>query len=73
LYYEYRTDDARLVIELAKSAIQEGSTCLNYAKAESFIYNSDGLISGANIVDTITGKRIQYKGKNGCKCLRSGS
>ena len=63
LYYEYRTDDARLVIELAKSAIQEGSTCLNYAKAESFIYNSDGLISGANIVDAITGNAFNVKAK----------
>ncbi len=63
LYYEYRTDDARLVIELAKSAIQEGSTCLNYAKAESFIYNSDGLISGANIVDAITGNAFSIKAK----------
>jgi glycerol-3-phosphate dehydrogenase len=63
LYYEYRTDDARLVIELAKSAIHEGATCLNYAKAESFIYSNEGLITGANIVDTITGNSFIVKAK----------
>ncbi len=63
LYYEYRTDDARLVIELAKSAMQEGATCLNYAKAESFVYNNEGLITGANIVNTINGDVFSVKAK----------
>lgn len=63
LYYEYRTDDARLVIELAKSAIHEGATCLNYAKAESFVYNSDGVITGTTIVDAITGNTYNVSAK----------
>ena len=38
-YVEYRTDDARLTIETMKKAAEKGALCLNYMKAESFIYN----------------------------------
>ena len=38
-YVEYRTDDARLTIEVMKKAMEKGAVCLNYAKARSFIYN----------------------------------
>ncbi|MEZ5023599.1 MAG: hypothetical protein R2728_10150 [Chitinophagales bacterium] len=31
LYIEYRSDDARLVIENMKEAVNRGATCLNYA------------------------------------------
>ena len=39
MYVEYRTDDARLTIEVAKAAIERGATLLNYIKAENFLYN----------------------------------
>lgn len=38
LYIEYRTDDARLVIETIKTAVSRGATCLNYIEASEFIY-----------------------------------
>ena len=40
LYFEYRTDDSRLVIEMAKSAFANGATLLNYIEAEDFIYEN---------------------------------
>lgn len=36
LYYEYRTDDARLTIETIKTAVANGGLCLNYAAVEGF-------------------------------------
>jgi phosphoserine aminotransferase len=39
LYFEYRTDDSRLVIENAKAAFANGAILLNYAEAKNFIYN----------------------------------
>ena len=36
-YVEYRTDDARLTIEVMKKAMEKGAVCLNYAKA-TFLY-----------------------------------
>ena len=32
-FYEYRTDDARLTIEVIKEAVNRGATALNYLKA----------------------------------------
>lgn len=53
-YVEYRTDDARLTIEVAKSAAEKGATLLNYAKAEGFIYNEHNQISGVEVRDMLT-------------------
>ena len=55
LYSEYRTDDARLVIEVAKSAVKAGADCLNYARASQLIYQ-DGRVRGASVQDQISGK-----------------
>ena len=43
-YAEYRTDDARLTIELIKTAARYGALSLNYIKAVDFIYEEDRLI-----------------------------
>ena len=41
LFYEYRTDDARLTIEIMKEAVKRGTLALNYMKATSFIYTGE--------------------------------
>jgi glycerol-3-phosphate dehydrogenase len=41
IYAEYRTDDARLTIEILKTAFRHGATILNYLKAKDFIYSND--------------------------------
>ncbi len=55
LYKEYRTDDARLTIEILKTAASFGAVCLNYVKAEIFIY-TDEKISGLQFRDLISNK-----------------
>ncbi|MFA9271412.1 MAG: glycerol-3-phosphate dehydrogenase, partial [Baekduiaceae bacterium] len=50
LYFEYRTDDARLVIEIAKSAYEKGATLLNYAEIDHLIYNSEKQICGGEVI-----------------------
>jgi len=49
-YAEYRTDDARLTIENIKTAVDHGAVCLNYAKAQDFIYK-DGKVVGVHCKD----------------------
>ncbi len=46
-YAEYRTDDARLTIEVMKTAVRHGAVCLNYCKATKFIYEQDKVIGAA--------------------------
>jgi glycerol-3-phosphate dehydrogenase len=53
VYYEYRSDDSRLVIELAKSAVANGAVCINYAEVKELLYDEHKMVSGAKITDTI--------------------
>ncbi|MDF2722742.1 MAG: glycerol-3-phosphate dehydrogenase/oxidase [Paenibacillus sp.] len=54
-YYEYRTDDARLTIEIAKTASGHGAKLVNYAKAVGFIYEQ-GQAVGVQVEDVLTGR-----------------
>ncbi len=44
-YVEYKTDDARLTIEVLKKAVENGVKAVNYTKAVEFIYE-DGKVVG---------------------------
>ncbi|MBH5319556.1 glycerol-3-phosphate dehydrogenase/oxidase [Paenibacillus sp. GSMTC-2017] len=61
-YVEYRTDDARLTIEVLKRAVDFGATAINYAKVERFIYENQKVV-GATIVDQLTGKSVDVFAK----------
>ncbi|MBP3966371.1 glycerol-3-phosphate dehydrogenase/oxidase [Paenibacillus lignilyticus] len=54
-YYEYRTDDARLTLEVMKTAHRHGAEIVNYAKVEEMLYR-DGVVCGARIADMRSGK-----------------
>ncbi|MGC6419768.1 MAG: glycerol-3-phosphate dehydrogenase/oxidase [Chitinophagales bacterium] len=53
LYYEYRTDDARLTISVIKTACQQGAVALNHAEVKEFTYNDEGIIDGVKLTDHI--------------------
>jgi glycerol-3-phosphate dehydrogenase len=57
IYAEYRTDDARLTIEIIKQAHQHGADILSYAKVHDFIYVNDH-IAGVVCVDHFSGKEF---------------
>jgi glycerol-3-phosphate dehydrogenase len=61
-YVEYRTDDARLTIEVLKEAVAQGAIALNYVKAVSFLYKNERII-GANAVDQLTGSEFAIHAK----------
>lgn len=54
-YVEYKTDDARLTIEVLKKAVQKGVNAVNYAKATDFIYDQSNKVKGVIVQDQITG------------------
>lgn len=62
-YVEYKTDDARLTIEVMKKAVQKGAHAVNYAKAKELLYNESGKLIGVNIEDQITGDTHQVYAK----------
>lgn len=57
---EYRTDDARLTIEVMKEAVTRGALAVNYAKADKLLYD-EGRISGAIVTDRVTGKPYEIR------------
>lgn len=50
IYAEYRTDDARLTIEIIKSAFKRGAWPCSYVEATGFNY-IDGSVRGAQVTD----------------------
>ncbi|CAM3174263.1 glycerol-3-phosphate dehydrogenase/oxidase [Filibacter tadaridae] len=62
IYVEYRTDDARLTIEVMKAAEKNGAVIVNYAKAESFVYN-EGKITGVQVSDRLSTDKITINAK----------
>ena len=61
-YAEYRTDDARLTVEVMKTAAQHGALCLNYLEVKDFVYK-DGKVEGVQITDHLTGNSLEAKAK----------
>ena len=59
---EYRSDDARLTIEVMKEAASLGATVLNYIKVTDFIYQ-DGKAVGVTAIDQVNGKASEIRAK----------
>ncbi len=61
-YSEYRTDDARLTIELIKAARREGAEAYNYLEVTDFIY-TEGKVKGVNCIDLVDESSISFNAK----------
>ena len=62
-YAEYRTDDARLTIELIKTAAAYGAISINYVKAEDLLYGKEGMVCGIKATNQKSGKQLEIKAK----------
>ena len=62
LYAEYRTDDARLTIEIIKTAASFGASSLNYLRADDFVYDEHGMVAGVEVTDMLTEASFSIKG-----------
>ncbi|APU70720.1 glycerol-3-phosphate dehydrogenase/oxidase [Companilactobacillus crustorum] len=69
VYVEYRTDDARLTLEVVKKANELGAFIANYVKATGLLYDSDNKVCGVifkNLIDGSTGEIQAKKVINAC-------
>jgi len=55
-YVEYKTDDARLTIEVIKKAVEKSAIALNYAKVIELLYEQ-GKVVGVKVEDSLTDKQ----------------
>jgi glycerol-3-phosphate dehydrogenase len=58
IYAEYRTDDARLTIEIIKTANGKGASVSNYCEAVEFIYQEEKVV-GVKILDKIKNETFE--------------
>ncbi|MGD6818990.1 glycerol-3-phosphate dehydrogenase/oxidase [Metabacillus sp. 84] len=61
-YVEYKTDDARLTIEVMKEAVRFGAEPVNYAKVDGLLYEK-GKAVGVKILDMLTGNSYNVYAK----------
>lgn len=60
LYTEYRTDDARLTLEILKTASVQGACVVNYMRADNFFYE-EGVVCGVNATDVLTEQQLTIR------------
>jgi glycerol-3-phosphate dehydrogenase len=61
-YVEYKTDDARLTVEVMKKAASLGADIVNYVKSERFLYENKKVI-GIEATDLMSGNSFQIRAK----------
>ncbi|MFJ7728864.1 glycerol-3-phosphate dehydrogenase/oxidase [Neobacillus sp. NPDC097160] len=61
-YVEYRTDDARLTIEVMKAAVEKGAVACNYTKVMKLIYQNEKVV-GVFVEDQLTGEKYEVHAK----------
>lgn len=61
-YVEYRTDDARLTMEVMKKSVEKGTLALNYTKVVELLYTA-GTVSGVVVEDLLTGEKYNIHAK----------
>lgn len=63
VYYDGRTDDSRLVVEVLKTAHAHGARIANYARLTGFIKDSGGKVAGARLRDEIGGRECEARAR----------
>ncbi|GAA3732429.1 glycerol-3-phosphate dehydrogenase/oxidase [Salinicoccus jeotgali] len=61
-YVEYKTDDARMTLEVMKKAAEFGADPINHVKAAGFVYDN-GKVVGIHAEDNIGGGTYQILGR----------
>ncbi len=54
-FYDARVDDARLVIDLVRTAVAHGAAAANRTRVDGYLTDDHGRVIGAHVVDLVTG------------------
>jgi glycerol-3-phosphate dehydrogenase len=63
LYHDGQFDDARLAINLAQTAVEQGGTLLNHFDVRGLLKDAQGKVSGVKAVDQETGQAYELQAK----------
>lgn len=56
LYYDGQFDDSRLLIELARTATEQGAALVNYARVTALTHDAEGFVNGLTFADIESGQ-----------------
>lgn len=62
-YYDGQFDDARLLIQMARTAAEQGAALVNYCRVTALLRDSSGLVNGAVVVDEEGGEEFEIRAK----------
>jgi glycerol-3-phosphate dehydrogenase len=63
VYYDGQFDDARLLVNLAQTAAEQGATLANYVQAVAVTKGGDGFVDGIVARDVESGREFPVRGK----------
>ena len=75
VYYDGQFDDARLLVHLAMTAVEQGATIVNYCRAVSLLKNAAGMMAGAVARDSESGEEFEIHARaviNATGCFSDG-
>ena len=62
-YYDGQFDDARMLLNMAQTAAEQGATLLNYARVIALTKSGEGFVDGVVVQDQESGKEWTIRGK----------
>jgi len=63
IYHDGQFDDARLLIQMARTAAEQGAVMVNYMKVDGLTKGEDGFLNGIEAVDLESGARHTVHGR----------
>ncbi|HEX7728929.1 MAG TPA: glycerol-3-phosphate dehydrogenase/oxidase [Terracidiphilus sp.] len=63
IYYDGQFDDARLLIHLAMTAVDQGATVVNYCPATGLLRDGEGYVNGLTARDEETGEELTIRAR----------
>jgi glycerol-3-phosphate dehydrogenase len=67
-YYDGQFDDARMLINMAQTAAEQGGHLLNYCRVEALLQDEDGFTCGVRALDVESGESIEFRAKVVLNC-----
>ncbi len=68
VYYDGQFDDARMLINMASTAAEQGAVMLNYVKVTGLLQNSSGFVNGVKALDQESGKELEFQARVVLNC-----
>jgi glycerol-3-phosphate dehydrogenase len=63
VYHDGQFDDARLLVNMARTAVDHGACLVNYATVHKIVKNAEGRVCGVEITDDETGDVLEVRAR----------